>query len=47
MREDFTIHKMAKAPCCEGCTNWDEFKENCWVFWERKKICSQHSDNDM
>ena len=33
------------APCCDGCSKWEEHGEECWVFWENKKICSQHSDN--
>lgn len=37
---------MAKAECCEGCGKWDQHGENCWVFWEKKKVCSHHSDNN-
>jgi len=35
-----------KAPgVCEGCAKWDKFKEECWVYWDNKKICTLHSDN--
>ena len=37
---------MAKAPCCDGCSKWEQHEENCWVFWDKKKVCSQHSDNE-
>jgi len=33
-----------KAPCCKGCSMWDNHRENCFYFWEEKKNCTQHSD---
>lgn len=35
-----------KAPCCEGCIKWEEFGRKCWVYWDKKKVCSQHTDNE-
>ena len=33
-----------KAPmCCEGCLNFERFGNDCWVYWENKKDCTQHS----
>ncbi|MFC1769094.1 hypothetical protein ACFLZX_05000 [Nanoarchaeota archaeon] len=30
-------------PSCEGCHNWGRFKHECWVFWDGKKDCTQHT----
>ena len=30
--------------CCIGCLKYDQFKESCWVYWEGKKDCTQHSE---
>ena len=29
--------------CCDGCTNWEQFGKECWVYWESKKNCTQHA----
>ena len=29
--------------CCQGCLNYNQFGKECWVFWENKKDCTQHS----
>ena len=29
---------------CKGCVNWAIHGKNCWVFWEGKRVCSQHVD---
>ena len=29
--------------CCEGCVNWHQFGKDCWVYWELKKSCTQHT----
>ncbi len=35
---------MSEAPeCCDGCTLWKQFGSECWVYWERKKTCTQHT----
>lgn len=31
----------AEAPeCCKGCLVWQQFKDKCWVYWEKKKSCT-------
>jgi len=32
-----------KLGCCDGCLNFEQFGKKCWVYWENKKECSQHS----
>ena len=32
-----------KSECCEGCKIYDQKGKNCWVYWENKKECTQHS----
>ena len=32
--------------CCTGCLKFDQFKHECWVYWEGKQDCSQHSEKD-
>ena len=29
--------------CCDGCVKWQQFGSECWVYWEKKKNCSQHT----
>ncbi|MBW2999513.1 hypothetical protein KY339_02470 [Candidatus Woesearchaeota archaeon] len=24
---------------CENCLKWDQFEDECWVYWEGKKMC--------
>ncbi|HLC64718.1 MAG TPA: hypothetical protein VJI46_01180 [Candidatus Nanoarchaeia archaeon] len=37
-----------QAPeCCTGCLNWERFKHECWVYWESKKNCTQHSSSQQ
>lgn len=30
-----------KDTVCDGCDNWERFKQKCHFFWEGKKVCSQ------
>jgi hypothetical protein len=34
------------APVCEGCHKWQVFKQDCYFFWEDKKVCSAFSDQE-
>ena len=27
--------------CCEDCLKWEQFGKECWVYWEKKKECTQ------
>ena len=27
--------------CCVDCIKWDQWGKNCWLYWERKKHCTQ------
>jgi len=29
--------------CCKGCIKFDQFGKECWVYWNDKKECSQHT----
>jgi hypothetical protein len=29
--------------CCDGCIKYQEFGKECWVYWEAKKSCTQHT----
>jgi len=29
--------------CCFDCDKWKEFGKKCWVYWEGKKECTQHT----
>jgi hypothetical protein len=34
--------KKEDAPeCCRDCLKWEQFGKNCWIYWERKKHCTQ------
>ena len=35
---------MKVPESCKGCIRWEQFKEDCWVYWEQKKECTMHSD---
>ncbi|MBS3097261.1 hypothetical protein J4209_00535 [Candidatus Woesearchaeota archaeon] len=37
---------MPEIPkCCEGCIKWEKFGKECWVYWEEKKNCTQHTSD--
>ena len=38
--------KIAAPNCCAGCVKWDMFGKNCWVYWDLKKQCTQHSRDE-
>ena len=31
---------------CRGCRKWDIFGKNCWVYWEKKKVCTMYEGAD-
>ncbi len=31
-------------PVCQGCMKWERFGKGCWVFWEKKKVCTFYED---
>lgn len=34
--------------CCIGCLRWKQFGKSCWVYWDLKKHCTQHtSEHDI
>ncbi len=36
---------MAGNELCKDCSNWENFKEKCFFYWEDKKECSQHKQH--
>jgi len=41
--QSFKMKKENIPECCKGCSKFDQFGKDCWVYWENKKECSQHS----
>ncbi|MDO8741390.1 MAG: hypothetical protein Q7J54_07535 [Candidatus Woesearchaeota archaeon] len=35
--------KTSIPECCIDCIKWEKFREDCHVYWEGKKNCTQHS----
>jgi len=31
--------------CCEDCIKWEQFGKDCWIYWEKKKSCTQKVTN--
>ena len=40
------MQKKEVPECCEGCAMWEQFGEKCWIYWEAKKNCTQHTGNN-
>lgn len=30
---------------CQGCIKWDQFKKDCFVYWDKKKHCTMKVAN--
>jgi hypothetical protein len=33
--------------CCRGCNNFEKVGKECFVYWENKKECTQHSSKNL
>lgn len=40
-KEKEEVKKQDAPECCMDCIQWDQFGKNCWLYWERKKHCTQ------
>jgi len=29
--------------CCQECVKFDKFGKSCWVYWDKKKECTQQA----
>ncbi|MBN1385846.1 hypothetical protein JW968_02590 [Candidatus Woesearchaeota archaeon] len=45
MDELKTNFKVPEGHVCQGCLKYEQFGPKCWVYWEKKKICTHRVVN--
>tara|TARA_Y100000310_G_scaffold345838_1_gene470949 strand:+ start:2809 stop:2988 length:180 start_codon:yes stop_codon:yes gene_type:complete len=44
-QEQPASHKLHDAHCCKHCIKFDEYGEECNIFWEKKKFCTMKAQS--
>ncbi|MBI4150454.1 hypothetical protein HY488_03550 [Candidatus Woesearchaeota archaeon] len=45
-KENLPVVQEETPPVCKGCQKWEYFGKQCWVYWEKKKVCTMYLGSD-